>query len=292
MMTVLRPITPSFGVEVLDGDLSDIAGEGFAQLRALFEEHSLLLFRDQSLSDNDHIGLAKRFGPIEDRNAENLTGGKDFKVPAVSNIREDGSVTEEMDLHTLNLKANMLWHSDSTFLPTPALVNILAARVVTKTGGETQFASTRAGWAEMPETLKARIRGKALWHRYAHSRAKISPELAQLPMFHKWPDQLWRAVWTNPVNGLEALYVASHAFAVEGLESEEGTALIDELTAFVTQPQFTYSHAWREGDVLLWDQRSVLHRATPWNYNEPRKLTSICVSATPGDGVDAMRMIV
>lgn len=83
----------------------------------------------------------------------------------------------------------MLWHADSTFLPTPALANILVARIVTEEGGATELASTRAGWAEMPQNLREQVRDKAIWHRYAHSRVQISQKLAQLPMFHKWPDQ-------------------------------------------------------------------------------------------------------
>lgn len=283
------PLTDRFGVEIHDFDLSTIDDAGYRGLRSAFEEHSVLLLRDQTLTDDDHIRLARLFGPIEDRNPEDRKPGDAFKVPLVSNIRDDGTVTPDMDLHTLNLKANMLWHADSTFLPVPALTNILIGRIVTQTGGATELASTRAGWADMPESLRSQIRGKGIWHRYSHSRARISPELAKLPMFHKWPDQLWRAVWTNPVNGRDALYIASHAFRVDGMDQEAGATLIDELTTFVTQPAYVYSHQWRPNDVLIWDQRAVVHRATPWNYAEPRKLSSICVSVQAQDGLDAMR---
>jgi alpha-ketoglutarate-dependent 2,4-dichlorophenoxyacetate dioxygenase len=281
---------PRYGLRIDGLDLRQITDDQFAGLRAAFEEHSVLYLPGQEISDADHIALARRFGPLEDRDAADLAATGDFKVPEVSNIRADGSVTGAMDLHTLQLKANMMWHCDSTFLPIPALTNILVARVVTETGGATELASTRAGWADMPDALKARVRDKAFWHHYSHSRAKISPELAAKKMFHNWPAQLWRAVWTNPVTGDEALYVASHAFGVEGMDEAEGAALIDEVTAFVTQPQYVYSHQWAPGDVLIWDQRAVLHRATPWNYDEPRKLTSICVSATDRDGLTGMRL--
>ena len=100
-------------------------------------------------------------------------------------------------------------------------------------------------------------------HRYSHSRAQISLELAKLPMFHKWPDQHWQSVWTNPINGREALYIASHAFAIDGYDEAESADLLVELMAFCTQRAFTYAHQWRPGDVLLWDQRAVLHRGTP-----------------------------
>jgi alpha-ketoglutarate-dependent 2,4-dichlorophenoxyacetate dioxygenase len=285
-----RPLTPLFGAEVRGIDLADPATDAlFPQIRALFEEHSALLFRGQQISDARHVELAQHFGPIEDRNADARKPGEAFEVPKVSNVRADGSVSEAMDLHTLNLKANMLWHSDSTFLPVPALTNILIARVVTTEGGATELASTRAAWAEMPEALKARIRGRGIRHHYAESRARISPELAQLEMFHKWPETRWNAIWRNPVNGREALYIASHARAVDGLDAEEGRQLLDELMEFCTQPRFVYSHQWQEGDVLIWDQRAVMHRGTPWPYNQPRTLSSICTSATEADGLENLR---
>jgi alpha-ketoglutarate-dependent 2,4-dichlorophenoxyacetate dioxygenase len=291
-MLKTTPLSATFGVEIHDIQLAELTEDDFAHIRAAFENHSALLFRNQQINDADHMRLAKMFGPIEDRKADERAPGEAFEVPEVSNILEDGSTADGMDLHTLNLKANMLWHADSTFLPVPALANILIGRVVTEKGGETQLASTRAAWADMPETLREKIRGKGIWHRYAHSRAKISEELSKLPMFHKWPDQHWKSVWTNPVNGHEALYIASHAFKIDGLDQGSSATLIDVLTSFVTQSAYVYSHKWEVGDVLIWDQRAVLHRATPWNYTLPRKLSSICVSCTPPDGVDAMRLSV
>lgn len=286
-----RPLTPSFGVEVKGIDLSEVTGDHlFGQVRALFEEHSALLFRNQDVSDEKHQELARLFGPIEDRYADERKPGEKFEVPKVSNVRADGSTTEEMDLHTLNLKSNFLWHADSTFLPTPALTNILIGRVVTTEGGATELASTRAAWAAMPEELKARIQGRGIWHRYSHSRRKISPELADLPMFNKWSDQHWNALWRNPINGRDALYIASHAFKVDGMDEAESQVLIDELIEFCTRPEFVYSHNWQVGDVLLWDQRAVLHRGTSWPYEQPRVLSSICTTVTEADALSAIRM--
>lgn len=166
-----KPLTQQFGVEVSGIDLADVRADNlFPELRALFEEHSALLFRGQDVSDEQHMALAKLFGPIEDRQADERKPGEKFEVPKVSNVQEDGSTTGEMDLKTLNLKSNFLWHSDSTFLPTPALTNILIGRVVTTEGGATELASTRAAWAAMPEELKARVRERGIWHRYSHSR--------------------------------------------------------------------------------------------------------------------------
>ncbi|WP_282608317.1 TauD/TfdA family dioxygenase [Pelagibius sp. Alg239-R121] len=291
-MTSLKvtPLTDTFGVMVHDLNLSKIAEDKeYPVLRALFEEHSALLFRDQELSAEDHLRLARMFGPIEDRMADSRKPGEELGVSPVSNQIADGRVTGEMDMHTLHLKANQLWHIDSTFMPTPSLCNILAAKVVTETGGETELASSRAAWAGMPEALRECIRGKILGHNYRRSRELISPKLAQQSMFNKWPPQRWPAVWANPVNGKEALYIASHVYQVEGMVQSEGKSLIEELMAFCTQPQFTYSHKWKVGDVLLWDQRATLHRGTPWPYDQPRTLASVCCSLQGTDGLDAAR---
>lgn len=285
-----RPLHPRFGVEVAGLDLNDVEeGHLWPDLRAAFEVHSALLFRDQAMTEETHLRLARLFGPVEDRYADERDPGQAMAIPEVSNVAGAGGTYAEDDLKTLNLQANFLWHSDSTFLPTPALVNILTARVVPDAGGETELASTRAAFADLPPARQARLRGMRLRHRYAHSRARISPELAALPMFNKWPDTVWPAVWKNPVTGQEAIYIASHAFAVVGLSEAEGAAEIDALIGTATAPQYVYSHRWRPGDVLIWDQRAVLHRGRPWDFSQPRTLASLCASATPADGLTEMR---
>ena len=280
----LSPLHPRFGVEVHGIDLTQVTAEaGYPAIREAFEAHSLLLFRDQRLDDTAHLALGALFGPIEDR-SQGKNGPKST-MDNVTNRLADGAIAAAEGLHTLNLTANQLWHTDSTFLPVPALANILAARVLSSEGGETEFASTRTAWQDLPESLKARVRKAVLHHRFAHSRAKISPELAKQEQFTKWADQAWKAIWPNPVNGEDALYIASHAYAVEGMPEAEGQALIDELIDFATRPGCVYTHAWRPGDVLIWDERAMLHRGRPWPYAEERTLASICVSARDVDGL-------
>ncbi|WP_223427754.1 TauD/TfdA dioxygenase family protein [Tateyamaria pelophila] len=285
------PLSGAFGVKVHNLRLSDVTKEtSYPALRALFEAHSALLFEDQHLTAEEHFRFGALWGPIEDRKKDERKPGAVMDMPLVSNETKDG-VSAEMDLQTLNLKANQQWHIDSTFLPVPALCNILTAKVVTSKGGQTELASSRAAWAAMPEPLKARIRGKVLGHNYRRSRERLSQALADLPMFNKWPAQRWPAVWTNPVNGAESLFIASHVFEVEGMDQAEGDALIEELMAFCTQPQFVYAHNWKVGDVLMWDQRAVLHRGMPWPYDEPRTLAGICCSLSDSDGLAAARSI-
>lgn len=286
-----KPLHPDFGLIVQDVDLREVTAHHlYPEIRAAFETHSALLFPGQSLDDDAHLRLARLFGPLENREAMAAGRELDFEIPEVSNVSDAGLAAQD-SLDLMDLQGNMLWHTDSTFLPVPALVNILTARVVPSSGGETQLASTRAGWARLPEPMKDRLRDAILWHRLAHSRGRISADLAALPKMRRWPDRPWRAVWPNPVTGDKALYIASHAFAVEGMGLEDGQALIDEAMALCTAPEHVYSHAWRPGDVLLWDERAVLHRGRPWPYDEPRVLKSICCSATEADGLAAVRVV-
>lgn len=286
------PLQKSFGVEIFDVDLRDLTADHlYPEIRQAFEQHSALLFRGQSLDDDSHTRLAELFGPLENRVA--MAAGRDveFEVPSVTNVLENNEVSDAESLHTLNLQGNMLWHTDSTFLPVPALSNILTAKVVPSSGGQTELASTRAAWTAMPDAMKAPLRDAIIWHRLSHSRSKISSELAAQKEMTQWPDRPWRAIWPNPVTGEESLFIASHAFAIEGMGLQEGQKIIEAAIDFCTRPEFVYSHEWSVGDVLIWDERCTLHRGRPWPYEEPRTLKSICCSVTERDGLASVKIV-
>jgi len=292
-----RPIHDLFGVEVLGVDVGEVTpGNGYPEIRALFEEHSFLLFRGQTVDEARQMDFARLFGPIEDRSpeakkaAEEGTEAPEPEMPHVSNVMDGALHTEADDKHVQNLRANFLWHTDSTFLPIPALINCLMARVVPSSGGATEFATTRAAFADFDDDLKERLRRTFFHHRYGHSRRKISEDLAKDQLFTMWGDQTWRAVWENPVNGREALYIASHVYAVEGMDEDEGTTFVEDLTSRATQPKYVYTHHYRPGDLLVWDERALLHRGTPWPYEEERTLSSCCVSVRDVDGLESMRI--
>lgn len=282
------PLHPMFGVEVHGIDLRQVsAAQDYPELREAFETHSLLLFRGQQFDDEAHLRFGALWGPIEDRSMGR--NGTAPRMDNVSNLRADNTVAPADDLLTLNLMGNQLWHTDSTFLPVPALANILAARVLSSTGGETELVSTRAAWRDLPAHLKERMRNAVLGHALSHSRSKISADLAKMERITRWTPQSWRAIWPNPRNGQEALYIASHAYGVDDLALDESQALIDEVTAFATRPEAVYTHEWRLGDVLVWDERATLHRGKPWPYHEERTLASICISAQQADGLELVR---
>ncbi len=288
MKFLATPLHSKYGVEVQNIQLRNIsASSGYNELRCLFEKESLLYFSDQDLDDSAHLALGALFGPREDRSLNPMD--RDPAVSRVSNVKQDNTLYGKGEKRLLDLQSNMLWHTDSTFLPVPALANILIGRVIPSSGSSTEFASTRVALKEMPDRLKQRIHNVYFKHNYSHSRRKIDPNLAADEKFTHWGNQIWKAVWKNPVNQQESLYIASHACEVIGMDTRQGLDLIDELLEWCTQSRFVYSHSWQVGDVLIWDERAMLHRGVPWDYTQSRTLSSICVSAQSIDGLDDMR---
>ncbi len=283
MTLTTTPLHRDFGVEIHGIDLREATADHlYPEIRAAFEEHSLLLFRGQGWEDDDILSFGRLFGPIENR-----TDGP-VHVPKVSNVLPDGSVVAPDAQRLKDLQANMLWHTDSTFLPVPALANIITARVVPSEGGTTELVSTRAGLARLPEELRAIVKG-AIRHRLSHSRAKIDPDLARADHIVKWSEEVWPGIWPNPVNGREAVYIASHACGIVGMEDAAAQDAIDRTIEALTPADAVYAHQWQVGDVLIWDERATLHRGMPWPYDQARTLASICVSAGAEDGLEAMR---
>lgn len=281
----IEPLHPDFGVAVSGVDRNALLEDAaFEDLRSLFEEHSLILLRGLAPTAREHLALAARFGPIEVRPGQERDDGLAGLVP-VSNLGPDGRVLPPGHLKLKDLAANGLWHTDATFLPKPALANLLHARVVPAAGGETAFVSTRRGWERLPEALRARLRGVTFEHRIAHSRSQVDPALATQERIQRWGAARWRAVWTNPVNGREAAYLASHICAADGMSDAEARALGASLIGAITRPEHVYTHRWQPGDLVIWDERATLHRGLPWDPAEPRVLDSVCVSATEADGL-------
>ena len=171
-----------------------------------------------------------------------------------------------------------------SFKTVPALTSVLAARTIPANGGETEFASTRLAFERLEPALQQQLENSFAWHSYGHSRGKIAEGLASAEEMATLPPVCWRMVWTNPVNGRKALYIASHTYAVEGMEPKAGEKLIEDLTAAATARGTTYEHKWRAGDVIMWDNRATMHRGRPWPGNEPRYMVRTTISATAADG--------
>jgi alpha-ketoglutarate-dependent 2,4-dichlorophenoxyacetate dioxygenase len=216
-----------------------------------------------------------------------LGTGTNFVI--LTTIGDDGKVVPEDHRYAMRNKANQLWHTDSSFKAVPALTSVLAARTIPDHGGETEFVSTRLAFERLDPALAKKFENSFAWHHYGHSRAKVAAGLATPEELEALPPRCWRLVWRNPVNDRGALYIASHTYAIEGMEWAAGEQLIEELTAAATAPGTTYEHKWKSGDVVMWDNRATMHRGRPWPGNEPRYMVRTTISATAADGVETMR---
>src|SRR5277367_773408 len=287
-MDVVR-LGPGFAAQVRGVTLADVANDdaAYKAVRAAFEQHSVLMFRDQDVGDESQLAFSRRFGPPEVTKVGSLGTGTHFVI--LTTIDKDGKVVPPDHRYAMRNKANQLWHTDSSFKSTPALTSVLSARVIPANGGETEFVSTRLAFERLDSATQKKLENSFAWHHYGHSRGKIAPGLATPEELAPLPPVCWRMVWRNPVNGRGALYIASHAYAVEGMEPKAGEQFIEELTEAATAPGTTYEHKWRNGDVIMWDNRATMHRGRPWPGNEPRYMVRTTVSATAADGVEQMR---
>ena len=284
------PLGPGFSAELRGVTLADVAADdaAYTAARAAFEEHSVLVFRDQEVTDELQLAFSRRFGPPEVTKVGSQGTGSHFVI--LSTIGTDGKVVPPDHRLSLRSKANQLWHTDSSFKRVPALTSILSARIIPARGGETEYVSTRLAFERLDADLRKKLENSFAWHDYAHSRSQIAADLASPEERAALPPQCWRMVWRNPVNGHGAIYLASHAFAVEGMEATAGKKLIDELMEAATAPDTSYLHQWRRGDVVMWDNRATMHRGRPWPAHEARLMVRTTISATKADGVDTMRL--
>jgi alpha-ketoglutarate-dependent 2,4-dichlorophenoxyacetate dioxygenase len=284
----LVPLRPGFGVEVRGVSLLDVAtdAEAYQAVRAAFEEHSLLVFRDQDIADDVQAAYSRAFGPLELTKVSSL-GQNTFYSRLTNNMK--GKIAPPDHRQILVAKANALWHTDSSFKKTPALASVLTARVLPGDGGETEFTSTRLAWERLPSDLQGRLRDAVATHSYANSRDQIHPDLATEMERKALPPVRWRLNWRNPANDRRALYVASHAYAIDGMDDRDARQLLAELLDEATRREFVYSHQWRQGDAVMWDNRAMLHRGRPWDYAQERTMVRTTISATDADGLNEVK---
>ena len=284
----LVPLGPGFGVEVRGVSLLDVASdaEAYKAVRGAFEEHSLLVFRDQDIADDVQAAYSRAFGPLELTKVSSL-GQNTFYSRLTNNMK--GKIVPPDDRQILVAKANALWHTDSSFKKTPALASVLTARVLPGDGGETEFTSTRLAWERLPSGLQGKLRDAVATHSYANSRDQIHPDLADAEERKALPPVRWRLNWRNPSNDRRALYVASHAYAIDGMDDRDARQLLAQLLDEATRREFVYSHKWRQGDAVMWDNRAMLHRGRPWDYAQERTMVRTTISATDADGLSEVK---
>jgi len=260
------PVTPDFAAEIGDVDLARPLGAADrAAIERAFWRYAVLVFPGQRLTPEQHLAFARRFGPLETTIRVADRGTKlrlREELADVSNLDVDGDLLEERSRLRRFQAANRLWHTDSSFKPVPAFASLLYAREIPPVGGHTEFADARAAYDALPAETRRRLEGLVAEHSIAHSRARTGFTDFAGEQLRGLPPVSRALVRTIPESGRRTLYVASHAGRIPGVPDAEGKALIDELLAHATQPQFVYRHRWRVHDLVMWNDRCTLHRGT------------------------------
>jgi alpha-ketoglutarate-dependent 2,4-dichlorophenoxyacetate dioxygenase len=273
MSLTTRKLHPRFGAEIVDVDVRHVDDTAFREIVAHFEEHSVLLFRGQSLTDEEQIAFSRRFGPLETTIRSIATQvATPTHVANLSNVDADGRLIPAGDKRNLYNAGNQMWHTDSSFKKVPAHASLLSAREIPPTGGETQFASMRVGYAELPVDRQRLLEGKVAIHSFVYSRGLIDGGLMPPDHAAQVPPVRQALVRANPVNGRKAFYVGSHACEIVGMPTAAARALLRELRETATRPDVVYTHRWRVGDLVMWDNRCMLHRGRPWDESRYRRV--------------------
>jgi alpha-ketoglutarate-dependent 2,4-dichlorophenoxyacetate dioxygenase len=265
------PLGPDFGARITGVRLVDALDEAsFEEIRVALDTFSVLVLPDQPMTDDEQIAVGERFGPLETTISANPARGTVFARQSTIDMASGDLIGAE-DRRMNYQKANMFWHADSTFKTVPSLCSLLSAREVPPEGGATEFVSTRTVYDELPPDRQAELDDLVVEHSLVYSRGLAGftfteEEAAETPPVRH------RLVQTNPVNGLKSLMIGAHASHIVGWPLEEGRALLADLLARATDPERCYRHEWRQGDMVIWDNRASLHRATPFDAGRHRRL--------------------
>ncbi|MDG2481779.1 MAG: TauD/TfdA family dioxygenase [Alphaproteobacteria bacterium] len=264
------PLHPEFGAQITGIDLSrPLTAEQHTAVRDAIDRFSFLVFPDQRLCDESQLAFTRQLGEPEVEHVKfGRSGVVDF-FGTIGNIGKDGTQQGNDHKETRFGSGNHMWHSDSSFRQVPTMVTITYAHEVPDEGGQTEFVSCRAAYAGLPDAMKAEMDGLVAIHDYVFSRSKVAPvdpsHAASLPPVEQ------RLVRTNPSTGARNYFVGSHARSIVGWDEAASRNLIEDLMARATREQNILSHTWRPGDLVIWDNRCLLHRGRPYDADRYRR---------------------
>ncbi len=271
MGLAVEPLHPLFAARITGVDLAKPIDESTkCAIEHAMDTYAVCVLPDQHLGDEEQVAFSRLYGPLEvsphiGRKAAPLNGRiRRREIFDISNLDEDGNILDEDNVRSSFHRGNQLWHTDSSFRQQSAAWSLLHARAIPPDGGDTEFADTRAAYDALPDAVKTRLEGLVAEHSLWHSRAKLGGYMPTEEERRSLPSAQHAVVRRHPGSGRNALYIAAHASHIVGMPVEEGEALLAELIAFATQPQFVYRHRWRVGDLVIWDNRCTMHRATPF----------------------------
>ena len=266
-MTVsFRPLHPVFAAEAIGLSLeTPLTPETTAAIERGLDEYAVILIRGQALTERQQMQIGEALGPIEARPASVGIGSRrlaDGRMNDISNLDAQGNLLARDNQRRLFNLGNRLWHTDSSFKSTPAKYSMLYGKQVPATGGETEFADMRAAWDRLDSELQTEVFDLIARHSLLYSRALLGFEAfsdEERVRYEPVPQRLVRRI---PGSGRLALYLAAHIGAIDEMIRPEAMVLVRELMEHATQPALVYRHQWQADDLVIWDNRCTMHRAT------------------------------
>ncbi len=291
MTLSINPLHPHIGAEIHGVHASQpLDSAALDALWQAIDQYAVLVLPEQHLSDQQLHDFAARFGELEIGRSALRPGRRRLPIPQIgdiSNLDEDNRVRARDDRRRLDSLGNRLWHTDASYMPVPVVLGMLYAVTLPPPSpwgaGETEFADMRAAYDALTEAQKAAIDGLIVEHDVFWSRGQIGFTEFAPGEREQFPPSRQRLVRRHPGSGRKALYLSAHASHIVGWPVPEGRLLLADLTEHATQRQFVYSHKWRKGDLLIWDNRDTMHRGRPHDESFPRDLrraTTLDVGST------------
>lgn len=264
-----------FEIKVVDADLSrEMSESQFRELHALWMRHPLLLFRRQAISDAQQIAFARRFGALEIHPAKEHRSSLHPEIYRVSNVDEAGNLLPSASAGAKYMSLTRLWHSDSSFREVPSNGSILHGIEVVQGAGQTLFCDLTAVYEALDPEMKRRIAGLRVVHSHENILGFVDglKEIAA-GRYEALPPVTHPLVRRHPVSGRISLFISPHTMeSIEGMGRDEGRALLDELTRFAIQDRFVYRHEWQKDDVIMWDNRCLMHAVMPYDADRVRRI--------------------
>ena len=283
MALKISPLHPVFAAVAEGIDLRDpLSAAAAREIEAAMDRDAVLAFRDQDISEDQQLAFTAAFGPMDP--GRHLAVRQQRRVRQefadVSNLDEHGNVAGRNHRRILSNMATRLWHTDSSYKQPAAKFSLLYCSAIPEWGGETEFADMRAAYDALPERLRAEVEGRCAEHYVHHSRATLGFAPSPEEIAGAIPPVTWPLVRTHAGSGRRLLYIGAHATHVVGLSVPEGRVLLADLLEHATQRQFVYRHAWRPGDLVMWDNRAVLHRGRRYDLGQRRDMRRSTVEDT------------
>ena len=284
MTPEITPTDATLGAVVSNVRLNALDDDAFAAIEEAWHNHAVLVFADQHLTEEEQVAFSRRFGPLERSLTKTHTKG-DPAIIHLSNVKKDGTLWGAQSDTGLMLKGNNYWHTDSSYKRIPAKASLLSAKIVPTTGGETAFADMRAAYDELDPAMQDWLEDKIAVHSYAYSQGKVGGTGALTQ--DEWdalPAVEQPVIRIHPATGRRNLYVGRHASHIVGEDPDESRTLLEMLCEDACRPPRIHIHKWQVGDLVIWDNRCVLHRGLGHPPDQPRRMVRTTVA---GDSDDA-----